>query len=86
MGHTFSSSSSSKKTIDSTPQRSTNPSTCLDPRSPSQDIERTPIQVNNVSDTKINDSTKKDEKPRHQSLRQRMFEKKKNNNEVPTDQ
>lgn len=92
MGHAFSSKpDSSQKTPSSTPQRSTNAPTCVDPRSPSQDIERTPIQINNSTDTRKSDSTendlKKDEKPRQQSLRQKMFARKKNNsNEVSTEE
>ncbi|EGT33633.1 hypothetical protein CAEBREN_05812 [Caenorhabditis brenneri] len=80
-----STSSAYNKTPVSTPPRG--PNSCLDPRSPSQDIERTPIQFNDNSASNPNNenntcdpsdsSSKKEEKPRKMSLRQKMFERKK---------
>ncbi|CAP29465.2 Protein CBG09939 [Caenorhabditis briggsae] len=93
MGHTFSSAAESQKTPASTPQRTTKAPVCVDPRSPSQDIERTPIQFNSSSGTtKVNqlanersddseNSSKNEEKPAKQSLRQKMFARMKNNSQ-----
>ncbi|CAI2348071.1 unnamed protein product [Caenorhabditis sp. 36 PRJEB53466] len=80
MGQAFSSSSNSKKqTPASTPQRAPN---CPDPRSPTNDIERTPITVNtsivNDENSFTANSATKEEKSRKMTLRQKMFERKKN--------
>uniref|UniRef100_A0A1I7UHF9 Uncharacterized protein n=1 Tax=Caenorhabditis tropicalis TaxID=1561998 RepID=A0A1I7UHF9_9PELO len=98
MGQGFSSSNNANKTPASTPQRAPS-GACLDPRSPSQDIERTPIQFNENSGTdsvrlknegnagsseSSESSSAKEAKPRKPSLRQRMFERKKNN-ETPSE-
>ncbi|CAA82659.1 Ovule protein [Caenorhabditis elegans] len=83
MGQSFSSSFNAKQTSSSTPQKSTKTPTCSDPRSPSQDIERTPIQVKTVENDEngsSESSTTKADKPRKTSLRQKMFARKKNMN------
>uniref|UniRef100_A0A8R1IB68 Uncharacterized protein n=1 Tax=Caenorhabditis japonica TaxID=281687 RepID=A0A8R1IB68_CAEJA len=81
MGQVFSSSSNSNKTPASTPQKTPN---CVDPRSPTKDIERTPITVNSTTANDENsfssDSVPRDEKPRKMSLRQMVFERKRNSN------
>ncbi|CAB3402152.1 unnamed protein product [Caenorhabditis bovis] len=60
-----------------TPQRG--PPVCIDPRSPTKDIDRTPIQVDStVSDENSPRGTPMEAgKPKRRSLRQKMFANKK---------
>ncbi|CAI5445338.1 unnamed protein product [Caenorhabditis angaria] len=71
MGQYFSSSQSNSAS--NTPQRIPN---CIDPRSPTRDIDRTPIQINDDKSGDENSTTAIKNEPKRQSLRQKIIKKK----------